>query len=46
MGGAQRDADVGIGLRLRFPGMPATVRIDAGQGLRDGAHALSFVYEP
>jgi len=46
VGGAQRDADVGIGLRLRFPGMPGTVRIDAGQGLRDGAHALSFVYEP
>jgi outer membrane translocation and assembly module TamA len=45
-GVALRDADVGVGLRARFPGMPGAVRIDVATGLRDGHKALSFVYEP
>ena len=46
IGPAVRDADVGIGFRARVPGMPGTIRVDAAKGLRDGARALSFVYEP
>lgn len=45
-GGALRDADVGAGLRLAALGIGGTLRIDVARGLRDGASALSLVYEP
>jgi predicted double-glycine peptidase len=34
-------ADLGAGLRLRFPGDSRVLRIDFAHGLRDGANALS-----
>jgi hypothetical protein len=40
------DIDVGGGLRLALPGLNGVFRLDVGKGLRDGATALSFVYEP
>jgi hypothetical protein len=40
------DIDVGGGLRLGLPGLEGVFRLDVGKGLRDGATALSFVYEP
>jgi len=43
---ARTDVDVGIGARLAVPGVSGTVRIDVAKGLRDGATALSFVYDP
>ena len=43
---ARTDVDVGIGARLGVPGVSGTVRIDVAKGLRDGATALSFVYDP
>ena len=33
--------DAGIGVRLRIPGIPRTLRIDAAHGLRDGANAIT-----
>lgn len=42
----QGDVDAGIGARFTLPGMTGTFRIDIAKGLRDGATALSFVYEP
>lgn len=45
-GASVRDVDVGVGLRLRVPGASGTIRVDFAKGLRDGARALSFVYEP
>jgi hypothetical protein len=45
-GGALRDADVGAGLRLGALGIGGTLRLDVARGLRDGASALSLVYEP
>ncbi len=45
-GTAIRDADIGMGLRARLPGMPGLIRLDAAHGLRDGSRAVSFVYEP
>jgi hypothetical protein len=44
--GARADADAGIGVRLSTGILPGTFRIDLARGLRDGATALSFVYEP
>jgi hypothetical protein len=44
--GALTDVDVGIGARLAVPGVAGVLRIDVAKGLRDGATALSFVYEP
>ena len=48
--GFVRDGDVatplGVGLRMGFPGLEGVFRLDIGKGLRDGATALSFVYEP
>jgi predicted double-glycine peptidase len=41
-----RDADVGLGFRVRVLGLTGTIRVDLAKGLRDGARALSFVYEP
>ena len=43
---ATADADVGVGARFAVIGMPGTFRVDLAKGLRDGATALSFVYEP
>jgi len=40
------DVDVGGGLRLGLPGLEGVFRFDVGKGLRDGATAFSFVYEP
>jgi hypothetical protein len=40
------DVDVGGGLRLAVPGLEGVFRLDLGKGLRDGATAVSFVYEP
>lgn len=45
-GRAQGDVDVGFGVRLAVTGMPGIFRVDVGRGLRDGATAVSFVYEP
>ena len=45
-GGGLGDVDVGFGARLAVTGMPGIFRIDVGRGLRDGATAVSFVYEP
>jgi hypothetical protein len=39
------DTDVGVGLRARLPGLNGVIRVDVAKGLRDGAGALSFVYE-
>jgi predicted double-glycine peptidase len=44
--GARTDIDLGIGARLAVPGISGVVRIDVAKGLRDGATALSFVYDP
>jgi hypothetical protein len=43
---AQTDVDLGIGARLGIPGVSGVLRIDVAKGLRDGAKALSFVYDP
>ena len=40
------DVDLGGGLRIGLPGLEGVFRIDIGKGLRDGATAFSFVYEP
>jgi hypothetical protein len=40
------DVDVGVGARMAVPGVSGLVRIDVAKGLRDGATAVSFVYEP
>jgi hypothetical protein len=40
------DVDVGGGLRVALPGLNGLFRLDIGKGLRDGATAFSFVYEP
>ena len=40
------DVDLGIGARLSVPGVSGVLRIDVAKGLRDGATALSFVYDP
>jgi hypothetical protein len=43
---ARIDVDVGIGARLAVPGVIGVLRIDVAKGVRDGATALSFVYDP
>ena len=43
---ARSDLDVGLGARVAVPGLQGVFRIDLAKGLRDGATALSFVYEP
>jgi hypothetical protein len=40
------DTDIGIGVRARLAGLPGAIRADIAKGLRDGATAISFVYEP
>jgi hypothetical protein len=42
----RNDFDIGIGARLAIAGMQGVFRVDAARGLRDGEHAISFVYEP
>jgi hypothetical protein len=37
--------DAGAGLRLRLPGRDATLRVDYGRGLRDGAHAVTVGWQ-
>jgi len=44
--GARTDADVGIGARLAIPGIRGALRLDVAKGLRDGATAVSLVYDP
>jgi hypothetical protein len=39
------DVDVGLGARLAVTGVPGIFKVDAARGLRDGATAVSFVYE-
>lgn len=43
---ARTDVDIGIGARLAVPGVSGVLRIDVAKGVRDGATALSFVYDP
>ena len=43
---AHNGIDAGFGARVAVAGMPGIVRVDLARGLRDGATALSFVYEP
>ena len=40
------DVDVGAGARLALPGTDGMFRLDIARGLRDGATAVSFTYEP
>jgi len=42
----RNDVDLGIGARLAVPGLTGVLRIDVAKGLRDGATAISFVYDP
>jgi hypothetical protein len=44
--GSRADVDLGIGARMAVPGLTGVVRVDVAKGLRDGATAWSFVYEP
>ena len=44
--GGRGDVDVGGGMRVGFVGLEGVFRLDIGKGLRDGATAFSFVYEP
>lgn len=37
--------DAGVGLRLRLPGRDATLRVDYGRGLRDGANAVTVGWQ-
>ena len=43
--GARADLDAGLGVRAALPGLPGAFRLDVGKGLRDGATAVSFVYD-
>ena len=43
---ARGDVDVGLGARVAVAGIPGVFRADLGKGLRDGATAISLVYEP
>lgn len=43
---ARTEVDVGVGARVAVPGLDGVFRIDLGKGLRDGATAVSLVYEP
>jgi predicted double-glycine peptidase len=44
--GARGDVDIGLGARAAVPGLRGVFRLDVARGLRDGAIALSLVYEP
>lgn len=43
---ARGDIDVGLGARVVVASIPGIFRADLGKGLRDGATAISLVYEP
>jgi Papain-like cysteine protease AvrRpt2 len=43
---ARGDVDMGLGVRVAVAGIPGVFRADLGKGLRDGATAVSLVYEP
>lgn len=43
---SRTDVDAGLGVRLAIPGVRGVFRADVARGLRDGARAISFVYEP
>ncbi len=43
---ARTDVDLGIGVRVAVPWVSGVLRMDVAKGLRDGATALSFVYDP
>jgi hypothetical protein len=43
---ARTEVDLGIGARLAVPGVSGVLRIDVAKGVRDGATAVSFVYDP
>jgi hypothetical protein len=44
--GWRHDVDLGVGARVAVPGLPGLLRVDVAKGLRDGATAWSFIYEP
>jgi hypothetical protein len=41
-----RHVDSGLGLRVKLPGLAGPLRIDLARGVRDGATALSFSWQP
>jgi hypothetical protein len=43
--GVRGDVDAGVGARAAVPGLPGVFRFDVAKGLRDGATAVSFVYD-
>jgi hypothetical protein len=45
-GESRGDVDIGVGARVVVAGIPGVFRADVGKGLRDGATAISLVYEP
>lgn len=45
-GGARGDVDLGLGARVAVTGMPGIFKVDVAKGVRDGATAVSLVYEP
>jgi hypothetical protein len=45
-GAAITDVDIGVGARFSMALLPGTVRLDIAHGLRDGANAVSFVFDP
>lgn len=44
--GSRHDVDAGMGARIALTGVPGMFRVDIARGLRDGAGAASFIYEP
>ena len=44
--GGITQVDVGAGLRLRIPGATGTIRVDVAHGLKDGANAVTFAWQP
>jgi hypothetical protein len=45
-GSGRGDVDAGFGARFAVAGIPGIFRADLGKGLRDGATAVTVVYEP
>jgi outer membrane translocation and assembly module TamA len=41
-GAGPTQTDVGGGVRLRLPGVPHVLRVDAAHGLHDGANAVTL----
>jgi hypothetical protein len=46
MAATRGDTDVGIGARVALPGVAGVFRVDVAKGLRDGATAVTFAYDP